>query len=176
MVSTRRNPRKTAVSTAVDEFGSSDGFGSGDQPVAEDELVAEEPVLEQLDEDDSDEEDDEQGEDAVYSVEDVTVGDVEGCYIGSEPAIAEPGLDLPEVPSFTDAVEGMNYCNYLLSELMMKLMNSSPNSRLKRSVCSLMGEAVGNQWLAQVAHLSGHRQGFCNEIVEQTMKGSLGIR
>jgi hypothetical protein len=60
--------------------------------------------------------------------------------------------------------------------LLLKLMNSSPNSKLKRSVCSLMGEAAGNQWLAEVPHLSEQRQSFCDEIVNQTMKGSLGIR
>lgn len=172
MVATRRTARKDAptVPTVV-EFSPSEEFGSSDQPVAEDELVAEEAAHEQLDEDDSDQGD----ENAVYSVEDVTAENTEG-YTGTEPAIVEPEVDLPEVPDFTDPVEGVNYCNHLLSGLLLKLMSSSPNSRLKRSVCSLMGEAAGNQWLAEAAHLSEQRQAFCTEIVNQTMKGSLGMR
>lgn len=82
---------------------------------------------------------------------------------------------LVEVPKFEDAVDGMHFCNQELAERLLQLTKSN-RPKLDRSIRSLLGDERGNQWLAQVNGLLEHRDALSKEIVQQIMRGSMGIR
>ena len=78
----------------------------------------------------------------------------------------------PAFPAFTDTVEAMHHCNGQLAKLLLAL----PVAKMSRAITSALGEEAAAQWRQQFEQAQQQRTRIADQIVEQAMQSSLGIR
>jgi len=78
----------------------------------------------------------------------------------------------PAFPAFADTVEAMHHCNGLLAKLLLAL----PVHKMSRALTAALGEEGAVQWRQRFEQAQQQRARIAEQIVEQAMQSSLGIR